>query len=231
MPFLRTFVWSKSQTALSRIWTQVFNFISNDNNCYTKHTLSRCVCVCVCVCVCKLVLMKVSFQLCVCNKTRQGPWGYSFTYKHFSNKTSVIWTKLSINSNFQFYCLSNIIVLFGIICGFTNTFFMYIQVQSTFLNKVTLIKVIFCLNIQYFLRSVTQKIYFYPRTGLYFRTCEDRAGWHLIPCRINPRFFLGHIRTGILCGGLIYGQTDRRWQGVPNFTLYTHPPRPLVSPP
>ena len=25
------------------------------------------------------------------------------------------------------------------------------------------------------------------KTGLYFRTCEDRAGWHLIPCRISPR--------------------------------------------
>ena len=74
-----------------------------------------------------------------------------------------------------------------------------------------------------------RKIYFCPKTGLYFRTCEDGTGWHLIPCKISPRseFFLRHIRTGILCGGLIYGQTDSRWQGVPNFTLYTHPPRPL----
>ena len=41
---------------------------------------------------------------------------------------------------------------------------------------------------------------------LYFRTCEDGAGWHLIPNRISPRsefFFLRHIRTGILCEGLI----------------------------
>ena len=38
-----------------------------------------------------------------------------------------------------------------------------------------------------------------------FRTCEDGAGWHLIPYRISPRseFFLRHIRTGILCEGLI----------------------------
>ena len=26
-----------------------------------------------------------------------------------------------------------------------------------------------------------------PKTGLYFRTCEDGAGWHLIPYRISPR--------------------------------------------
>ena len=37
------------------------------------------------------------------------------------------------------------------------------------------------------LSVVTRKVYFYPRTGLYFRTCEDGAGWHLIPCRISPR--------------------------------------------
>ena len=54
---------------------------------------------------------------------------------------------------------------------------------------------------------VTRKIYFYPRTGLYFRTCEDRAGWHLIPCRISPRseFFSQayknwHIMWGINLG-------------------------------
>ena len=63
------------------------------------------------------------------------------------------------------------------------------------------------MHIYTYIYIVTRKVYFYPRTGLYFRTCEDGAGWHLIPCRISPRleFFLGHIRTGILCGGLIYG--------------------------
>ena len=55
---------------------------------------------------------------------------------------------------------------------------------------------------------VTRKfIYFYPRTGLYFRMCEDGAGWHLIPCRISPRseffsqayyFFSGILFSGIL---------------------------------
>ena len=35
--------------------------------------------------------------------------------------------------------------------------------------------------------GVTRKVYFYPRTGFYFRTCEDGVGWHLIPYRISPR--------------------------------------------
>ena len=46
-----------------------------------------------------------------------------------------------------------------------------------------------------------------PKTGLYFRMCEDGAGWHLIPCRISPRseFFSQayknwHIMWGINLG-------------------------------
>ena len=46
-----------------------------------------------------------------------------------------------------------------------------------------------------------------PKTGLYFRTCEDGAGWHLIPYRISPRseFFSQayknwHITWGINLG-------------------------------
>ena len=51
---------------------------------------------------------------------------------------------------------------------------------------------------------VTRQIYFYPKTGLYFRMCEDGADWHLIPRRISPRseFFSRahknwHIMSGI----------------------------------
>ena len=54
---------------------------------------------------------------------------------------------------------------------------------------------------------VTRKVYFYPRTGFYFRTCEDGTGWHLIPSRISPRseFFSQlyknwHIMWGINLG-------------------------------
>ena len=36
------------------------------------------------------------------------------------------------------------------------------------------------------MRIVTRRFYFYPKAGFYFRTCEDGAGWHLIPCRISP---------------------------------------------
>ena len=55
--------------------------------------------------------------------------------------------------------------------------------------------------------SVTRRIYFYPRTGFYFRMCEDGADWHLIPCRISPHseFFPRahknwHIMWGINLG-------------------------------
>ena len=58
-----------------------------------------------------------------------------------------------------------------------------------------------------YLSSVTRKVYFYPRTGFYLRTCEDGAGWHLIPSRISPRseFFSQayknwHITWGINLG-------------------------------
>ena len=38
MPFQRVLVWSETQTVLSRIWTQVVDSISNDDNRYAKHT-------------------------------------------------------------------------------------------------------------------------------------------------------------------------------------------------
>ena len=64
-------------------------------------------------------------------------------------------------------------------------------------NKITYI----------YIYIVTRKVYFYPRTGFYFRTCEDGAGWHLIPYRISPRseFFSQayknwHITWGVNLG-------------------------------
>ena len=41
--------------------------------------------------------------------------------------------------------------------------------------------------------------------GTLFRTCEDGAGWHLIPTEISPvqSSFLRQIRTGILREGII----------------------------
>ena len=51
--------------------------------------------------------------------------------------------------------------------------------------------------------GVTAKLFKIPRREFIFRTCEDGAVWHLIPRRISPcsESFLGHIGTGILCGG------------------------------
>ena len=39
--------------------------------------------------------------------------------------------------------------------------------------------------------------------GSLFRTCEDEAVWHLIPCTVSPssESFLGHIGTSKLCWG------------------------------
>ena len=47
------------------------------------------------------------------------------------------------------------------------------------------------------------KIIKIPRREFIFRTCEDGVVLHLIPRRISPcsESFLGHIGTGILCGG------------------------------
>ena len=57
------------------------------------------------------------------------------------------------------------------------------------------------------LAPVTRKVYFYPRTGLYFRTCEDGAGWHLIPYRISPRseFFSQAYKTWHITWGINLG--------------------------
>ena len=38
MPVPRALVWSEMQTTLSRIWTQVINSISYDDNFHTKST-------------------------------------------------------------------------------------------------------------------------------------------------------------------------------------------------
>ncbi len=75
-------------------------------------------------------------------------------------------------------------------------------------NKKGLI-ILMCLldDINVCIYSETRKIYFYPKTGFYFRTCENGAGWHWIPCRISPRseFFPRahknwHIMWGINLG-------------------------------
>ena len=49
--------------------------------------------------------------------------------------------------------------------------------------------------------------------------------WSLAKISPSSESFLGHIGTGILRGGLIWGQTDRRWQGVSKFHVtHTHTP-------
>ena len=50
---------------------------------------------------------------------------------------------------------------------------------------------------------MTQPKILISRREFIFCKCEDGAAWHLITRRISPssEFFLGHIGTGILCGG------------------------------
>ena len=67
------------------------------------------------------------------------------------------------------------------------------------------IRYILCLTYLYILWR--EEFTFIPKRGFNFRTCEDGAGWHLIPCRISPRseFFSQayknwHIMWGINLG-------------------------------
>ena len=76
---------------------------------------------------------------------------------------------------------------------------------------------------------VTRKVYFYPRTGFYFRTCEGGAGWHLIPYRISPlsEFFSQAYKNGHIMWGINLGLD---WpplaRGFKFHTIHT-PTRPL----
>ena len=53
-----------------------------------------------------------------------------------------------------------------------------------------------------------------PKTGFYFRTCEDGAGWHLIPCRIS------------LCSGF-FSHAYKNWHIMRGINLWPDWP-PLV---
>ena len=73
-------------------------------------------------------------------------------------------------------------------------FEIHIKLKYIYFNFYTIIKYLTARSATYIYLTVTRRIYFYPKTGFYFRTCEDGAGWHLIPCRISPRsefFFSG----------------------------------------
>ena len=63
---------------------------------------------------------------------------------------------------------------------------VYIYIYM-YIYKCVYIYIYIYAYIYMYMYIVTRKVYFYPRTGFYFRTCEDGAGWHLIPCRISPR--------------------------------------------
>ena len=60
-------------------------------------------------------------------------------------------------------------------------------------------------TLTYFSPRCNAKGLLLSQNGVLFRTCEDGAGWHLIPYIISPRseFSLRHIRPGILREGPI----------------------------
>ena len=65
-----------------------------------------------------------------------------------------------------------------------------------------------------------------PKTGLYFRTCEDGAGWHLIPYRISPRseFFSQAYKNWHITWGI---NLEPDWLPLAKgskFHTITHPP-------
>ena len=72
-----------------------------------------------------------------------------------------------------------------------------------------------------------------PKTGLYFRTCEDGAGWHLIPYRISPRseFFSQAYKNWHITWGNNLGPDWPPLARGSKFHTITHPPgRFLPSP-
>ena len=80
---------------------------------------------------------------------------------------------------------------------------------------------------------VARKLYFYPRTGFYFRTCEDGAGWHLILYRISPRseFFSQAYKNWHIMWGINLGlDWPSLARGSKFHTIHT-PTSPLSSSP
>ena len=68
-----------------------------------------------------------------------------------------------------------------------------------------------------------------PKTGLYFRTCEDGAGWHLIPYRISPRpeFFSQAYKTWHITWGINLGPDQPPLARGSKFHTIHTPTRPL----
>ena len=86
------------------------------------------------------------------------------------------------------------------------------------------------LRCSFFLSFVTLKFTFYPRTGFYFRTCEDGAGWHLIPCRISPRseFFSQAYKNWHIMWGINLWLDRPPQEGGSKFQTIHTPTRSLV---
>ena len=93
--------------------------------------------------------------------------------------------------------------------------------------------VYFCLGIYNFYFDTVTANWLKSQNGTLFRTCEDGAGWHLIPYRISPRseFFSQAYKTWHITWGINLGPD---WpplaRGSKFHTIHT-PTRPLNFPP
>ena len=68
------------------------------------------------------------------------------------------------------------------------------------------------------------KNFLIPKPGLYFRKCEDGAGWHLIPCRISPRsefFSRAHKNWHIMWGINLWPDWPPLARGSKFHTIHT----------
>ena len=83
------------------------------------------------------------------------------------------------------------------------------------------------------LSHLWRQIDYNPKTGLYFRTCEDGAGWHLIPYRNKScsEFFSQACKNWHITWGNNLGPDWPPLARGSKFHTITHPPgRFLLSP-
>ena len=96
-----------------------------------------------------------------------------------------VWSNLNFLHIFQWIILptQSCLVLYSFCACLLHSLIMWLIVSSLSPHNLHLL---FCCILS-ILAFVMRKIYFYPKTGFYFRKCENGAGWHLIPYRISPR--------------------------------------------
>ena len=136
-----------------------------------------CVYICVCVCVYICVCVCVYIYVCVCVYIYMCVCVYMYVCMYIYIYVCVC----------VYICVCVYVCMYVYVC-ICMYVYVYIYVCICMYVYVCIyVYVYIYIYIYIYICIVARKIYFYPKTGLYFRTCEDGAGWHLIPCRISPR--------------------------------------------